>query len=504
MYCRNCGAEMSPQSTQCSHCGFQKGYGNRYCACCGMTVDPSRDRCENCGNPTSLQSWNGPANRYVPPTPNPAYTARAIKLNKVALFSVLRSVALLLLILFVVFLPIFQREATLDDISLDDLEKFFTDGTEKTTVNFSLFEDLRAGSRQANGTGKSFWSSPILVMILIVVILYVACSLIPNIFRGLRAIASDESSFKPKSFKSIMTSLFVPARNRMETENWQAFQKDYPAVVGMYYFCSGAVYLLLACFFSSVSSANISFTFPIGPQMAEYTGLSPFIIPVFLTIAGAVLCRFMERLESDRRANKPQTGTYLAYSGICTLLVFFLFFSAVFSPMIQYKYVPESVAELEDDAEKEQFRKQKYVTRNISLFEDLKSNGYQIVSSEDDGKSDRKHEETLYGSGLETSTVIFVIMVMIPVIALYFAGRIIRKKIPTKWATQRAAILMVPTFLSLLLLLPMLASSTIPDLNFRLSDICGVSGYIVLPIVCLIGVIFTVVMKSREKAKYDI
>ncbi|HBF14698.1 MAG TPA: hypothetical protein DDW30_03250 [Clostridiales bacterium] len=463
-----------------------------------MMVDPSQDHCENCGNPTSLQSWNGPATRNTKQAP--AYAARAIKVNKVALFSVLRSVALLLLILFVMFLPIFQREATLDDISLDDLEKFFKDGTDKTTVNFSLFEDLRDGYRLPNEKNGFIWLFPI--AILIVAIIYIAFFLIPDIFCGLCNIANNEISFETGRLKSKATSLFSIRKNSATKENWQEYRKNYPGVIFGYYACFGLFFL--SCFLFVLSSTDRYLSFPVGPQMAEYTGLSPFIILIFLSVAGAVFCRFMERLESDRCKNKPQTGAYHAYSGICTLLIFFFAFTIIFSPIIQYKYIPASIAELEDDAEKEQFKKQKYVARNISLFEDFKNNGYQIAPHEDKQNPNEKNE-TIQQDKNSDSNMRFILY-MIQLIPFSLIGPIIAKKIPTKRNAYKAMSLIVLYWVIGLweIILTFTNSFGKTNLNFRIFDICGFSGYIAYPILFLIGVIFAVVMKSREKAKYDI
>ncbi len=49
MYCRNCGVEVSDQSTVCLSCGCLPQSGKNYCQNCKNPTDPAAVICVNCG-----------------------------------------------------------------------------------------------------------------------------------------------------------------------------------------------------------------------------------------------------------------------------------------------------------------------------------------------------------------------------------------------------------------------------------------------------------------------
>lgn len=56
MYCKNCGAPISPNASVCTKCGFARGNGNNYCQNCGSQVNPGASVCLNCG--AQIQGFN--------------------------------------------------------------------------------------------------------------------------------------------------------------------------------------------------------------------------------------------------------------------------------------------------------------------------------------------------------------------------------------------------------------------------------------------------------------
>ena len=52
MYCRNCGNELSADTTVCMNCGVPAGKGKKFCPTCGAEPDAEAVICVQCG--TSL------------------------------------------------------------------------------------------------------------------------------------------------------------------------------------------------------------------------------------------------------------------------------------------------------------------------------------------------------------------------------------------------------------------------------------------------------------------
>jgi len=52
MYCRNCGVELSSETSVCTQCGVPAGKGSNFCPNCGNAVSPEAVICVKCG--TSL------------------------------------------------------------------------------------------------------------------------------------------------------------------------------------------------------------------------------------------------------------------------------------------------------------------------------------------------------------------------------------------------------------------------------------------------------------------
>lgn len=49
MYCRNCGAQLTPGAAVCMNCGVRPGVGTNFCQNCGAKTHSNADVCTNCG-----------------------------------------------------------------------------------------------------------------------------------------------------------------------------------------------------------------------------------------------------------------------------------------------------------------------------------------------------------------------------------------------------------------------------------------------------------------------
>ncbi len=142
MYCRNCGREINNTNDICTGCGFYGSYGSKYCQNCGKEVLPNQAMCVNCGCILNKSNQDPQtANNTVKETP---YVKYKETVRKIHIFSFLMQVSTILLVLCLLFLPIYKTSfvPSLSDInSLYELEEAFDRG--QLERNFSLFDDIK-------------------------------------------------------------------------------------------------------------------------------------------------------------------------------------------------------------------------------------------------------------------------------------------------------------------------------------------------------------------------
>ncbi len=160
MYCRNCG-NLLENDTLCRKCGFDGNDGNKFCPHCGKEVMEKQQLCLNCGcmineKKTSSQTASTTENNEQlkhseqlraekESVSHDAYKKYTPIVKKNSTLLIVRQIIAALIVLIVVFAPIFKSKTNVSDMSfnsIDDLREFddlLTD-VESTEDAEELFE----------------------------------------------------------------------------------------------------------------------------------------------------------------------------------------------------------------------------------------------------------------------------------------------------------------------------------------------------------------------------
>ena len=164
MYCKNCGNELDQDSIVCLNCGFAKGTGEHYCPNCGQSVDEGQYLCLNCGKIVQDNSSKVTEEDTTKPKNNEHfdYTQYRDKIKNNILLSLIGQGISLVLIISILFIPIFKckyKPKSLEELdsvkveTVEDFSEFLKTGT--IDKNFSLFEDYTSVIQELIGRTKS-------------------------------------------------------------------------------------------------------------------------------------------------------------------------------------------------------------------------------------------------------------------------------------------------------------------------------------------------------------
>jgi hypothetical protein len=128
MFCKNCGNDLGETAEVCMKCGFAKGTGNKFCETCGKEVQEGQAICIGCG--CALKPLNTATETQSAPVIGDKYKEYIPTVKKNSIFQLVHYGVQLLLIISVIFLPIF----TCPDLTA------FAFGLE--SANFSIFSEF--------------------------------------------------------------------------------------------------------------------------------------------------------------------------------------------------------------------------------------------------------------------------------------------------------------------------------------------------------------------------
>ena len=146
MFCKNCGSTMTETDERCSACQYKAGFGKNYCQFCGKKLEDGESVCSQCGNEISgALKEAAPKEETKKPVEKKKYDADEYKpkFMKLNIFALCAEIASLLLILSIIFLPIYKSKY---EPNLEDIESWdqFGEALEKGYLeeNFSAFDDF--------------------------------------------------------------------------------------------------------------------------------------------------------------------------------------------------------------------------------------------------------------------------------------------------------------------------------------------------------------------------
>ncbi len=171
MYCKNCGKKLEGNVNACPACSIPVGYGNQFCPHCGAQVQRGQAVCLKCG--FAVQAPVAVPTRTAAPAPQPTKTTSASAATQTKedykkyipavkrsnLFALIGQLAALLVVICVVFLPIYKAETKITEDDLlasdfkekleqwNDLDKLLADKDfwleGKVDIGFSLYDDVQ-------------------------------------------------------------------------------------------------------------------------------------------------------------------------------------------------------------------------------------------------------------------------------------------------------------------------------------------------------------------------
>ena len=167
MYCKNCGEEIDAQAAICVKCGYTNGTGTRYCGHCGKEVSEGQAICVTCGFYVNKPEKGNEEKTAQKSKAEALYAEYLPSVRKNIIFSILKSVLTIAIVLAVLFLPIYTCELDVSDLTMEelmqiekpdneeDLMDFLMEG--KIKQNFSVFSDLKLlGEKFFDEEGEEF------------------------------------------------------------------------------------------------------------------------------------------------------------------------------------------------------------------------------------------------------------------------------------------------------------------------------------------------------------
>ena len=157
MYCKNCGTELSENAEICVKCGFRKNVGEGFCPNCGGEVKKLQSMCLNCGflldddlreqKKSDVKTMQTEETKNDVEKDNPKeYLKYADKVKKVSMLKIVLSSIAILMMVTMIFLPIYTCKINANDIEIENIEDIedLSEIMEKGYVekNFSIFDDI--------------------------------------------------------------------------------------------------------------------------------------------------------------------------------------------------------------------------------------------------------------------------------------------------------------------------------------------------------------------------
>lgn len=122
MFCKNCGNDLGETAEVCLKCGFAKGTGNKFCETCGKEVQEGQAICIGCGCALTTQSTQETAQSA--PVIGDKYKEYIPVVKKNSIFQLINYAAQLILIISVIFLPIFTCPVGIFDLGSGNFSIF--------------------------------------------------------------------------------------------------------------------------------------------------------------------------------------------------------------------------------------------------------------------------------------------------------------------------------------------------------------------------------------------
>ncbi len=298
MYCKNCGKEIPYENAICSGCGFRGDNGESFCPSCGKATLPGQAKCLSCGAILEEDCKNGSSKKkhLEKRSKSKAYLSYTANVKKINIFSLIMQSLSIVLLLCLLFLPIYKSkyEPELEDIeSLEQLGEAMEKGyLEKS---FSLFDEIKIIVAQLTSPldGEA---GNLLMMIDLAGALFVIFEVIFGCILLCTTISSliDTVSSLKNNDKSTMLLYNEMLKSGNENKKENVWKKQSVLVI--------FVYGLFDIFFAKITGRNafgISIT-ENSRNMENFTGFSAIAIVVLVLLIGYIVMNSLKKHESKR------------------------------------------------------------------------------------------------------------------------------------------------------------------------------------------------------------